>query len=238
MIEPGVYWLVLAAKPPEALSFLSSEEYRVLSTKRFAKRRAEWLNGRWAAKRLLHASHPELVNAPLDKIEINNSPEGVPYVMLNGRMLECSLSISHREQAAFCAVTFQPFFRVGADIERIESRSAAFVTDYFTASEAELICASASETHFLATLIWSAKEAMLKALGKGLRLDTRQVEVTRVFEEGAGWSPLNVFCPFVVESDRWDVRWQRWGDYVLTLAVLADKVPPAEWKVHLVKCTD
>ncbi len=227
MAKSIIYWLVSSEKPPEPSDFLSPREHYVLAEKRFPKRRTEWLNGRWAAKCLLCASHLRLRAVPFKQIEIENTIEGIPYAVLNGQMLEGSLSLSHRDQVAFCAVTFEPLLYVGADIERIEPRSAEFIADYFTASEAGFICSNPLESHFLASLMWSAKEAMLKALGKGLRLDTRQVEVTEVSGSGAGWSPLGVCCA-LAGVDRWVVKWQRWNDYVLTLAVLSREKLPKE----------
>ncbi len=67
---------------------------------------------------------------------------------------------------------------LGCDLEVIEPRSAAFVTDYFTRNEQALVeRTSKEERPRLVTLLWSAKESALKALHVGLRLDTNSVEV-------------------------------------------------------------
>ena len=48
----------------------------------------------------------------------------------------------------------------------------------------------------LVTLVWSAKESMLKALRTGLRLDTRWVAVDQPAAAGPGrWRPLTVRHP-------------------------------------------
>ena len=49
----------------------------------------------------------------------------------------------------------------------------------------------------MANLVWSAKESALKALGEGLRLDTRSVEMdtAELKVNGDAWSPLVVTGP-------------------------------------------
>lgn len=235
MAEPTVCWLISTEKPPEPATFLSPTELQALAEKRFPKRRAEWLNGRWAAKRLLRASHRQLTNVPFQQIEIVNTTQGVPYAIVNGQVMQGSLSISHRDQGAFCAVIHEPSYFVGADIERVEPRSSAFIIDYFTVSETRYICDRATERHLLATLMWSAKEAMLKALGQGLRLDTRQVEVLGISGTGEDWCALEVHCP-LVQNDLWITRWRRWSDYVLTLAVRAEKGSPSHKDIRFIAC--
>ena len=94
--------------------------------------------------------------------------------------------------------------RLGCDIEEIASRSEAFVSDYFTAEEAAWIRAGdegvgPGDRHVRANLLWSAKESALKALGEGLRKDTRGVvvEVEEMDAESLEWAadawrPLSV----------------------------------------------
>jgi 4'-phosphopantetheinyl transferase len=110
---------------------------------------------------------------------------------------------------AICAIA-TPDAALGCDLEIVEPRSDAFVTDYFTAQEQAFIAqAHAAERFQLLALLWSAKESALKAMRTGLRLDTRSVvvslvnqedsrgeESTRAFQlsDGPGWHPLSVRC--------------------------------------------
>jgi 4'-phosphopantetheinyl transferase len=65
---------------------------------------------------------------------------------------------------------------VGCDLETIEPRSPAFLADYFTDEERDLAGRMAgADRDRVVTLLWSAKESALKALGCGLRADTRVV---------------------------------------------------------------
>ena len=201
-----------ASAPPE--NFLSETELQKLAQMRFPRRREEWLLGRWTAKRLLAAVEGRDPRA----WQVENEADGQPYVQADGERLPGCLSISHRGGQAVCAWTSAPGVALGIDLERIEPRSPAFVRDYFTAAEQALIAGAARELD--AVLLWSAKEAMLKALGKGLRLDTRAVEVLRIanHEEIAGWRGLTVHCPARSELDWW-AGWRSAGDFLVTLAV-------------------
>ena len=67
---------------------------------------------------------------------------------------------------------------LGCDLEIVEPRSDAFVADYFTAEEQEVVRQACPADRFaLIALIWSAKESALKALQSGLRIDTRSLSV-------------------------------------------------------------
>ena len=186
-----------AAQPiEEQEGFLGELEREKLRTLRFPKRRAEWLQGRWAAKTLAQKVLPVCAGLPMTCIQVLNQSSGMPYLKiddLSGVLSPAAqpcLSISHCGRLAFCALAFAPDFDeavgLGADIERIEARHPLFVEDYFTPRERELIRQNPAPDR-MATLLWSAKEAVLKALGTGLRLDTRQVEIL----EGIGKDGLD-----------------------------------------------
>ena len=217
------------------LPFLSPSERQTLATLRYPKRRREWLLGRWTAKRLLQRARPEYAALPLDALTVGNDPDGAPYLAVagEGRLL-LSLSISHRDDRAFCALLAptpdMPTPVVGADLELVEPRDPAFVRDYFTADEAERVWRCPDETRdTLVTVLWSAKEAVLKVLRLGLTVDTRRVELRNVagIERSAakGWSKIQVRCtlPNTAPLCAW---WRVQGDYVLTLAAFSNPDDP------------
>ncbi len=108
-----------------------------------------------------------------------NTPEnsGAPEVLLANQPAAVSLSLSHRSEVAACAVA-PSGTRLGFDLEVIEPRSQAFLEDYFTADEQQLMASATSgDRDKVVNLFWSAKESALKALDVGLRLDTRGVVV-------------------------------------------------------------
>lgn len=207
---------------------LNPNEQHRLAAMPIAKRRNDWLLGRWTAKRLVQSYIAQHGGArvPLERIVVTNGPDGAPQVqadethqllaLYNLQLL--SLSISHCDGHAFCALT-DGSVRIGADIERITPRAPVFAEDYFTAHElAQLRAAPPASRDMLVTLIWSAKEAVLKALHLGLTVDTRSVSIMPGPAPSGrmAWAPLTVLAaPAAIRLEGW---WQVVGEYVLTLA--------------------
>jgi 4'-phosphopantetheinyl transferase len=216
----------------EQEAFLSSTEREKLATFRFPKRRSEWLLGRWTAKQLLRGSKPEFASLTMEQIEISNAPSGKPLLKFLGvEDFQGTLTISHTHQRAFCALTFDPAIKIGADVEKIEPRVAGFCEDYFTPGEIrqrDILPASLQDTWI--NLVWSAKEAMLKALGEGLRIDTRQVEILSAAgldEKSDNWQLVQV-CSHLPQTCHWAGWWRRQEDFVCTLVVLTpEKIDPS-----------
>ena len=218
-----VHWLECSgADLPVDDLWLSPDELRVLQAFRVPKRRDDWRLGRWTAKQAV-AAYLGMTADPrsLANIEIRPADSGAPEVLLPLGPVSVSISITHCDGLAACAVT-GPGVAIGCDLEAIEPRSEAFVADYFVVSEQALIAGSpASDRPWLTTLIWSAKESALKALHEGLRLDTRSVEV-RLDPASAGneWRPLTVLAEGHSSFAGW---WRRDQKFVRTL--VADPVP-------------
>ena len=235
-----IHWLLESAQnltePPEA--FLSAAELEKFSTFRFEKRRNDWLLGRWTAKRLLQAvllqQTDELIAR--DEIEIFNDADGVPHVtnlrvshaMLGIADLEgLNVTISHSNDHALCAVSDH---HIGADLEFVEPRAEYLVRDYFTANEIARVNASSPAQHdMVVTAIWSAKEAVLKAMHKGLSVDTRAVEISIAPFENipAQWMAFEIKSDFqnTVLLHGW---WRAQDGFVLTLAATAAEMPPVQ----------
>lgn len=216
-----------AGHPP---GFLSAFEREMLAELRFPKRRREWLLGRWTAKCLLQRCHPAYGSLTPQAITVGNDPDGAPYLSIEGEgRLAMSLSISHRSDRAFCALSSTLPPAIGADLERVESRDPAFVHDFFTVDEDRRVWACPpSRQDTLITVIWSAKESVLKALRHGLRVDTRSIEICHVAGlEGAQadmnkppdqtWYEVQIRCT-LPDSGSLHGWWQPWEDHVLTIA--------------------
>jgi 4'-phosphopantetheinyl transferase len=196
---------------------------------RFPKRRREWLLGRWTAKNLLRRCDPACAELPLDSITVENEPAGAPYVLVQaGQRWSGSLSLSHRDDLAVCALAPEAGRSVGIDLEKVEPRSEEFILDYFTPAEIERIAACSPEQHERwVALTWSIKEALLKLAGIGLRLDTRKIELVSADGFGTpaapadmGWLGAEVSAPELPWTGGLSTCWQPYGSaYVLTLAV-------------------
>jgi 4'-phosphopantetheinyl transferase len=191
-----VYWLEQSeADVPEDNEWLGGSEVTFLDGLRFAQRRADWRLGRWTAKRALGVClHLPDSPSAFARMEIRPAPSGAPEVFLENKRAPLTISISHRNDLAICAVA-RPGVELGCDLELIEPRSDAFLADYFSAEEQALVTRqSAADRPRVMALLWSGKESALKALRAGLRIDTRSVVVglVDVTTGDDGWSPLQV----------------------------------------------
>jgi malonyl CoA-acyl carrier protein transacylase len=148
---------------------LSEPEINALSQRGTPKRIAERIAGRVAAKRAVMAQ----TGASAESIRIENLASGAPIVHI-GQVPGPHLSLSHSHGHAVAIVCTEG--AVGVDLEAIEVRSPAFVTEWFSASEQELV----GEDPQLQTLAWSAKEAILKALGQGMALNPREIHLVGI----------------------------------------------------------
>lgn len=233
--------------------WLGAAERERLAGFKVEKRRRDWLLGRWTAKHLVQRYLAELTGAApaLDAIFIDADADGAPYAscQLPGargeERLPVSLSISHSHGTAFCGVVeaFSTQRRkdaetqenrllplvsrpsLGCDIEFIEPREPNFVRSYFAAEEMAAVAASGQNQDVLVTAIWSGKEAVLKALREGLRIDTRRI--TCRFD-GFTVAPQE-WTPFFVAMDGaladqfpgiWSGWWRVKDRFVLTMALL------------------
>jgi 4'-phosphopantetheinyl transferase len=225
-----------AERVPAGDDWLAPAERARLAALRVERRRAAWRLGRWTAKRAVALADGRCGLA-LDRIAIIATESGAPLALIDAAPAPCAISISHAAGRALCVVA-PPAAAVGCDLERVEPRSAAFVADYFTAAErAAVDRAAPHERAVLATLIWSAKEAVLKAMREGLRLDTRAAEVTPASGVSVqGWRPLSAVHPF--SGRRFDGWWRREGDCVATVAADAALEPPRALDLRALALSD
>lgn len=212
---------------PESNDWLGARERDHVRTLHFLKRRADWRLGRWAAK----CAIASLQNIPLHAdllatIQICPAASGQPEVWLHGDPADVSISISHRSGIAVCALAAR-CVRLGCDLELVEAHSAAFVADYFTREEQEMIeRAATSDRWRLVTMLWSAKESALKALQEGLRRDTRSVTVKpATLSCSDAWSSLEVHS---IEGECFHGWWRERDGHVQTVVAECSFSPPIQ----------
>lgn len=184
----SVYWFEQQASfVPADQGWLSASEQAHFASFRFPKRRSDWRLGRWTVKCAVAACLKlSFDHEALTRIEIRASHSGAPEVFLSGVPAPLSISLTHRAGIAACAIG-PSRTTLGCDLEIVEPRSDAFLADYFTAAEQQLMAqASVADRDRATNLLWSAKESALKAIGMGLRLDARAVVVSMV--EGLSFS--------------------------------------------------
>lgn len=185
---PGVGDVCLAAAPasslPEDDGWLTAAEGTILGRFRFSKRASDWRLGRWVAKEAVVAALRAGAGGASSglpgraEVEIMAGPGGGPRarILAPGEWPGVTVSLSHAGGMGFAAALVGAW-RLGCDVEEVAPRSAEFVSDYLTEVEAGWVRAGGADLHARANLVWSAKESALKALGEGLRKDTRSVVV-------------------------------------------------------------
>ena len=132
----NIFWLQQAERDvPVDDQWLTPDELNRLRGLGFPQRRRDWRLGRWTAKCAV-ASYLEWPSRhdTFTDIEVRTAPSGAPEVLIQGTPGPVVISLSHRVGVAICAVA--PTGAVlGCDLEKIEPRSQAFISDYFTAEE-------------------------------------------------------------------------------------------------------
>jgi len=158
--------IVNSAALPEPAAFLSPAEIEKYNSFKIPKRKADWLGGHYAAKTLLAAMtrREDPVN-----IEISYDDYGRP------RAAGLAISISHSGALALAALKGGSNF-LGADIEFIEDRCAAWYADYFAPGELALpgpssfapaLLPGASKKRGLAKLLLSEAVTLSASGGRG-----------------------------------------------------------------------
>lgn len=144
------------------------------------EKRTAWLSGRYVVKnaiRKMYEAHNMHISI-LD-IEIHNTDAGVPYAVSlpSGNRLPVHLSISHAHGYACGAVIpSESVNGLGIDIEQMRTFATETLDAFLTSEEKEFLATYADAMQmYYATLLWSIKEAYLKACGVGLRVHPRSI---------------------------------------------------------------
>lgn len=128
--------------------------------------RCDWLLGRVAVKDAVRDWMGERGAGPVDPADVRvwNEPGGRPRITAPGAD-GLSVSIAHRAGVAVAAVGEGQ--AVGVDVEVVEPRSATFVGLMMRGHESRL--GDGRPVDQWVTAVWTAKEAVAKAAGTGLR---------------------------------------------------------------------
>lgn len=216
--------------PPD--SFLSVSESAYLQTLRSDKRKGDWLGGRFALKVLLARESGFLpmcslpnaadINAKIEmsaaalsvlkQIDVVKLPSGAPQVFVGAVPDARSVSISHSHGWAVAAMSAPQTF-LGIDLEKIETRSRLWAEEFFVEEER----GNGTDEHL--TKVWTQKEAVVKLLGRGLSLNTREMILSEDKVQLLGraleiWNGLQQ-PQIILNSTRFD------NDFIFTTAYAA-----------------
>jgi len=156
------------------------------------KRRNEWLRGRSVAKdavRIFVKNRWGLQLCPAD-IEITQDGHGRPFVGGDWtKDLECLpiISLAHTGEVAVAVVgNSDQFNGIGVDIEPLDRMRNGFESVAFNADERRLLSSEDASLKEEQTMrLWCAKEAIAKALGRGL-IDGPKGLVAQHLDPGTG----------------------------------------------------
>jgi len=148
------------------------------------KRRRDWLGGRLAAKRAVirltrsgaFGWHP----TSLQDVEVLPSPtrEPIVYSSETGLPVPVQVSLSHSGQCAAAVASRSDHWRIGLDLERAGATDPALYHLAFRDSETREIERVPPRLRPVAVLVlWTAKEAISKALGTGLSVCLQDIEL-------------------------------------------------------------
>lgn len=216
--------------PARLAKYLGPEEGQIFQTLRFPKRQRDWLAGRLSVKRLVQAADAQLKAVNLQDIQILKAPSGAPLLQLMSDIPPSgTISLSHSNGNVFCAYEREPARHLGIDLELIEARDPSFLDDYFNQNEIQQILAHPLGQHFAATLFWSVKEALLKALSLGLRIDTRRIELSLPANTPSDqtWQSIS----YKINTEKLPplhLFWRKEGSFVLTICTQASQ--PEEFR--------
>ncbi len=170
---------VWTAGAGDRLDELELVEQALLSARATSKRRDEFVAGRLAARDALesfHAAQSGTRQAPFAVLAETGERQGCPQVVDEGlRALPIHVSISHCDSLAIAAAASVP---LGIDLVRIEPQPAGFADEAFEprelASWAVALDLDLDHPEVLAHA-FAAKEALVKWIGRGFGLATREV---------------------------------------------------------------
>lgn len=164
-----------------------------------------------------------------------------------GERLPISVSISHAEGHALCAATWsdpadeRSRRTLGIDLGLLEPRSREFAETFFTDDEQHFVRRAPPWEHGeRANLVWCAKEAVLKALGVGLTVDTFNLSCLPAavasdptewaLSPATGeWSPFVATCSAALLPGGGTIRgiWRAFPGFVGALALVTNGAGPA-----------
>jgi phosphopantetheinyl transferase len=201
--------------PRLAWDCLSKGERKWVATLPDGVRRNEWILGRYVLKK--HFNH---LLAPT-MVEFLPDRDGRPQLMLlhadaSFNADDIVVSLSHKPPYFLTASSCKKTEGwIGADIEKIRTWSKEFWGRCLTDSEIHLMNAAPTDQQDeVGFRLWTLKEAILKAIGKGFSIDLRTVDCTSLYHQAEGnilgfpvfrqWGTVDsfVYCVVLVQCAR------------------------------------
>lgn len=177
---------------PDATPLFSTKELAIVDQYKLTKRQNEWLTGRLCSKLaatdfiLNSSNHSD--NLRPDQLNVENDATGRPFISTPARINidNIEVSLTHGAGYAIALVTDSP---CGIDIEAPRPTLLKVREKFSTFDEAQkllLYFSDIDELHQL-TLLWTAKEAVKKALGKTRMPGFQEIILLELEPHSNGW---------------------------------------------------
>ena len=174
-IEQRVCFAAVDVVPSE--EFLSGSEKEQLAGYKFAAKKQDFLLGRLAAKRALGALLPE---RDLRRIEIGAGDHGEPLVR-HPQAGSAEVTLSHSHGLAV-ALAYSAAYPMGIDLETVSAVSAGTIMGELGTSAAEKawLAGAGVDDATACCVLWTAREALGKALKGGLDRPLGALSLTEI----------------------------------------------------------
>ncbi len=159
----------------ECIAVLHPRELTYFNTLKFDRRKRSYLIGRYAAKQALSSL---LHEKDLTTILIDQGIFSQPIVIYDG-MHNVQVSITHCEEQG-AAIAFPEAHPMGIDIERMAPDKRGIFESQVTEREKEIISRLPYAYDMMLALLWTAKEALSKALKTGLMTPFETFELSTI----------------------------------------------------------
>ena len=120
-----------------------------------------------------------------DQLTFGENEHGKPYALVSGRRLPISFNVTHSGRHGLLAIGSSA--RLGVDVEeRVSNRHIDLLSEsVFGPNErSELKMVEGQRKIAMFFKLWTVKEALVKALGVGMSLDTSEFEVPEKMRRG------------------------------------------------------
>ncbi|MDJ0649274.1 MAG: 4'-phosphopantetheinyl transferase superfamily protein [Xenococcaceae cyanobacterium MO_188.B19] len=169
--------LDLAPQQIEKLAIILSEDEKLRANRfRFAKHRRRFI----AARAILRELLAGYLQTSAEQISFTYNPQGKPELASSFNNIDLQFNISHSEDLALYSFNYQQ--QIGIDLEYLRENVdyASIAKRFFCDTEFQLISSCIAEKQQQRFYqLWTAKEAYLKAIGKGLGggLETSEIKL-------------------------------------------------------------
>lgn len=157
----------------KSIDCLHVDEIKKFNKLRINKRKREYINGRFTAKKAISNIHKSI---PFRKINIKNGFMGHPY----SSEINEEISISHSGNCAV-AIVFPRYFVASVDVEKLkENNNVKFLDRYINEKELDKFNLENKLSNYSKIIIWSAKESLSKSLKCGLGSLLGALEISNI----------------------------------------------------------